>query len=114
MRRVMIGDLIAAAAVVATADYAAQPRLAARLISEADAAHRYFKHWRRAHVVWGNGSLLSRALAIQHRAPPNLCDAAFLSVLALVAASAAAHKSYAAAQDKVKGRVLAARLPPVI
>jgi hypothetical protein len=56
---------------------------------------------------------LTRALAIPNRAPPNLCDEAFLSVLALVAASAAAHKTFAAQSGgtRVAGCLPQSRLP---
>lgn len=98
----MIGDLIAAAAVVAAAADIAQPGLVLRLLSEADAAHRYFKRHRRPHALWGNGSLHTRALAIPLRAPPNLCDTQFLQVLAAISTAVAAHKSFAAMAGRGK------------
>ena len=61
MRRVLIGDLLAAAAVIGVA---ADPAQATQtLITQADAAHRYTKRFGRPHPRWGNGSLMARAMA---------------------------------------------------
>ena len=63
MRRCLIGDLLAAASVIAAADPALMQISGARLIAEADAAHRYAKRHGRPHPRWGNGSLMARAMA---------------------------------------------------
>ena len=61
MRRVLVGDLLALAAVLRQQP---DPDLAARLLAEAHAAHRYFRRFGRPHPRWGNGSLMGRALPI--------------------------------------------------
>lgn len=87
MRRVLMGDLVAAAQVLAAADRPARTALAGRLIAEADAAHRYMKHYGRAHPQWGIGSLEARARG-QCAAPLmcfDLADARILHALAVLA-----------------------------
>lgn len=61
MRPVQIGDLLALAGAVS--EQAGGPALALRLCCEAHAAHLYVKRFRRLHPLWGNGSVMSRALA---------------------------------------------------
>ena len=56
MRRVLLGDLLALAAYIAS-DPAAY---AGRRVAEAHAAHRYMRRFGRQHPLWGNGSLMSR------------------------------------------------------
>jgi serine O-acetyltransferase len=56
MRRVLLGDLLALAAYLAS-DPGADAR--AR-VAEAHAAHRYMRRFGRLHPLWGNGSLMSR------------------------------------------------------
>jgi hypothetical protein len=92
MRRILSGDLIAAAAVLAAAPIASRAELARQILAQTHAAHAYFKRFGRPHALWGDGSLLTRALAFDHRTPPNLSDAAFLCVLAQMARACAAHK----------------------
>jgi serine O-acetyltransferase len=56
MRRVLLGDLLALAAYLASdpgADAGAR-------MAEAHAAHRYLRRFGRLHPLWGNGSLMSR------------------------------------------------------
>lgn len=59
MRRILPGDLIAAAGAVA------QGAQAARLVDEAHAAHLYAKRFGRPHPRWGGGSLMARALMVR-------------------------------------------------
>ena len=92
MRRILSGDLIAAAAVLAAAPMASRSALAADILAQSHAAHAYFKRFGRPHPIWGDGSLLTRALAFDHRAPPNLSDAGFLSALAQMTRACAAYK----------------------
>lgn len=82
MRRVLIGDVMAAARAILSAPPGARAALADRLLAEAHAAHCYFKRYGRAHPHWGDGSLMARAL--HHGAPPRGPDRAFLAALALV------------------------------
>lgn len=63
MRRCLIGDILAAASVLPAADLLQMQISGARLIAEADAAHRYAKRLGRPHPAWGNGSLMARAMA---------------------------------------------------
>ena len=80
MRRVLIGDLLAAAPVIGAAADPCQATQA--LITQADAAHRYAKRFGRPHPLWGNGSLMARALAEPHSATANLSAPATLDALA--------------------------------
>lgn len=92
MRRILSGDLIAAAAVLAAAPLTERAALAGQILAQAHAAHAYFKRFGHPHVLWGDGSLLTRALAYDHRAAPNLSDARFLAALAQMARACATHK----------------------
>lgn len=93
MRRILSTDLIAAAAVLAAAPLTARPRLAREMLAQSHAAHAYFKRFGRPHPFWGDGSLLTRALAFDHRATPNLSDARFLAALAQMTRACATHKA---------------------
>lgn len=62
MRRLLIGDLLAAARVLAPVAPAERAPLMDRLLLQAHAAHLYAKRFGRGHPVWGNGSLMARAL----------------------------------------------------
>ena len=64
MRRVLVGDVLALAAVMHRHP---DPALAARLLAEAHAAHRYFRRFGRPHPQWGNGSLMGRTLPMAAR-----------------------------------------------
>ena len=92
MRRCLPGDLFEAAALVAASTEPGQPALIARLLDQADAAHRYAKHFGRAHPAWGNGSLMARALAEPGPRHTTCHSHRFLSALALVAVHLATHK----------------------
>lgn len=87
MRRVLLGDLIAAARCIAGAAPPDRARLAARLIAEADAAHRYAKRLGRPHPQWGMGSLEARAQALPFGQAIgfDLGDIRLLSALAVLA-----------------------------
>ena len=93
MRRVLIGDLMAAAAVLPSAPRGQRAQLAQKIVTEADAAHRYFKRFGRPHLLWGDGSLLTRALASPRRIAPDLADSDFLHLFALMTLALAHHKS---------------------
>lgn len=104
MRPMLASDLIAAAAVLAAAPLTTRAHLAAQMLAEAHAAHSYFKRFGRPHPRWGDGSLLTRALAQDCRSPPNLSQASFLTALAQMAAACAAHKGHAQACDDTPPR----------
>jgi hypothetical protein len=93
MRRCLAGDLIAAASAIAAADPATREALAQSLILQADAAHRYAKRLGRAHPLWGNGSLMSRALLLPPAAPVDRQSSAYLRALSLIAQLLAQRKS---------------------
>lgn len=101
MLRCLIGDLVAAATVVAAADPPERSRLAQGLIEQADAAHRFAKRLGRAHPDWGNGSLMSRALLVpqQKSSPQDSED--FLWSLAMVAGLVAKRKMQPALNSSV-------------
>lgn len=89
MRRVLIGDVVAAAQLLAAADAPQRAALAQALIAQADAAHRYMKRYGRAHPKWGIGTLEARARG-QLPAPQigfDLGDARILDALAILAAA---------------------------
>ena len=68
----MLDDLLAGAGRLSQAPPAQRPDLANRLLTEAHAAHHYMRRFGRPHPRWGNGSLMTRALADGPRAAP-LC-----------------------------------------
>ncbi len=98
MRRVLLGDMIAAAQVLAAANRPHRPALAQRLIAQSDAAHRYMKRFGRAHPEWGIGTLETRARQMGP-APHigfDLADLRILDALAVLAAALQARRPAAA------------------
>lgn len=63
MRRVLHGDVVAAARALLAAPPARRAALIARLIDEAEAADAHRRRTGRAHPVFGTGSLMSAALS---------------------------------------------------
>jgi hypothetical protein len=84
MLRCLLGDILAASHALTKQCAEQRPRYARRLIDEAHAAHCYARRFGRAHPVWGNGSLMARALA-EGSGKCTLQDKAFLQSLAIVA-----------------------------
>ena len=84
MRRALIGDLLAAARVIAAQPPHLRHQAMDRLIYQAHAAHRYMTRSGRPHRLWGDGSLMARAQAEPGAAAhtPDICDFAALSVAA--------------------------------
>ena len=95
MRRVLIGDLVAAAAVLAALPDGESADMAQKILTEADAAHRYFKRFHRPHPRWGDGSLITRALGAPQRVAPDLSRSDFLIVLAQMTRALAHRKPHA-------------------
>jgi hypothetical protein len=93
MRRCLIGDLIEAATVVAASDFLDKSAYCQRLITQADAAHRYAKRYGRAHPLWGNGSLMARALIERPAKIWPHSSAPFLHALSLITQTLAARKT---------------------
>lgn len=84
MRRALIGDLLAAVRVISTQPPHLRGMVMDRLIYQAHAAHRYMTRFGRPHLLWGDGSLMARALAEPCGAAPgpDACDFAALAVAA--------------------------------
>ena len=93
MHKCLLGDLTEAAAWLAARPSDQRAHLAKQLITQADYAHRYAKRFGRAHQIWGNGSLMARALA--EPGPRHYTPGApgFLHALAVLSATLAARKS---------------------
>jgi hypothetical protein len=110
MRRVLIGDLVAAVQVLAAADRSQRAALAQGLIAEADAAHRYMKRYGRAHPQWGIGTLEARARGQRAALQVgfDLGDGRILDALAVLAAALQARRHLAAKPS------LAAHAPHVL
>ncbi len=81
MSPVLPGDLIAAARALLPAPPEARPEIARRMITEADAADRYRRRFRKAHRDWGNGTLMAAALARPVAPEPRLDDPDYLDCL---------------------------------
>lgn len=84
MRRALIGDLLAAARVLAPLPPHLWRDAMDRLIYQAHAAHCYMARFGRPHRQWGDGSLMARALAepVPPHSPDDICNFAALSVAA--------------------------------
>lgn len=95
MRRVMVGDVLAAAQVLQGLPPAARPGCMVRLLERAHAADMWRKRLGRVHPCWGNGSLMACALVAGAGAAPapRLNDAEFLSALAVVIAALQARRA---------------------
>lgn len=84
MRRCLLDDLVAAARCLGRAHPSERDALARRLIAEAHAAHHYHRRFGRPHPRWGNGSLMTRALADSLAPEAPLCLASLATVASLV------------------------------
>ena len=84
MRPLLIGDLIAVARVLLATEEARWPAVVDRLLREAELADRHRMATGRAHVAFGNGSLM--AATGQHIRPPEplASDRRYLRALACV------------------------------
>ncbi|GGD40686.1 DUF7742 family protein [Sinisalibacter lacisalsi] len=84
MRRVLHGDVSAAARVLLAAPVADRAALVARMLREAEAADRYRLATGRAHPLWGSGSLMSAALARPRAHEPYLDEPDYAACMAMV------------------------------
>lgn len=84
MRRCLIGDILVAASALTPAGLPQMQISGARLIAQADAAHRYAKRHGRPHPRWGNGSLMARAMAEPVVQQPNFSCATYLVALGVI------------------------------
>ncbi len=57
MRRVLLTDILAASNLLAATPKPQWPSRSKQIIAQTEAAYRYFKHYQRAHAIWGDGSL---------------------------------------------------------
>ncbi len=81
MRPVLIGDLIACARVLLAQPEAQWTEIIARMIRQAKQAETYRIRYRRAHVKWGDGSLMSLAATCPMVREPFLDDTRYLRAL---------------------------------
>ncbi|MCP5039078.1 MAG: hypothetical protein GY945_15905 [Rhodobacteraceae bacterium] len=84
MRRVLHGDVSAAACVLFLLPEDHRQAALHKMLAEADAADAYRQCRGRLHPLWGNGSLMSAALARPHCAEPFLDDPDYAACMALV------------------------------
>lgn len=84
MRRVMHGDVVAAARALLTVPEVARLILCRRMISEAHAAHRYFRRFGHSHALWGDGSLMSAAHKRILHPEPGFSDSAYCACVEMV------------------------------
>lgn len=81
MRQVLLGDVTAAARALLTAPPGDRARLIRLWLDQAHMAHACHKRTGRPHPLWGNGSLMARALAAGARAEPLPSDTDYLHAL---------------------------------
>ena len=74
MRRVLHGDVVAAACARLAAPPDARAGLMRRMLAEAEIADRFRLRTGRAHPLWGSGSLMSAALVRPSAREPYLDD----------------------------------------
>lgn len=108
MRRVMLGDVIAAAQVLRDVPEGARAAHCAAMLARAQAADLWRKRLGRGHPRWGNGSLLALALAegAGRASGAPLADSAYLAALVVVieALCARARAAEAARAGRGAGR----------
>ncbi len=84
MRRVLHGDVTAAARAMLAAPAEARARLLTRLLAEAETADTHRLQTGKAHPLYGTGSLMSAALTHPVAREPYLDDPDYASCMALV------------------------------
>ncbi|HHL22098.1 MAG TPA: hypothetical protein ENJ52_11310 [Aliiroseovarius sp.] len=84
MRRVLPGDVTAAACVLLAQAAEARPRTLARMLAEAETADAYRLETGRLHPLWGNGSLRAAALTRPRADEPYWDDPDYAACMALV------------------------------
>lgn len=86
MRRVLIGDIVAAARVLLPVPTEQRPALVRRLLRAADLADAHRQRRGRAHPRFGSGSLMAAAAAWPQLREPFLDDPDYLEALGCVIA----------------------------
>ncbi len=81
MRRVLHGDVVAAARALLATSPAQRADLMTRMLAEAEAADAHRQRTGRAHPVWGTGSLMSAALSRPCAREPYLDDPDYAACL---------------------------------
>jgi len=84
MRRVLHGDVSAAARALLAAPSDTRAALVLRILREAGAADRFRCATGRAHPLWGNGSLMSAAMAYPRAREPYLDDPEYAACMAML------------------------------
>lgn len=84
MRRVMHGDVASAARVLIGVPETMRQSLCRRMICEAHAAHRYFRRFGRAHLLWGDGSLMAAAHKRRLLPEPGFSDSGYCGCMEMV------------------------------
>lgn len=76
MRYCLVDDLLVGARMLSRLSVDQRAQQADQLLHEAHAAHLYTKRFGQPHPVWGNGSLMARALAEgSAQSSPQVCFA---------------------------------------
>lgn len=83
MRPALHGDAVSVARVLLGVRPERRSWVLARLLREADLAHGYLRRRRRAHPIWGDGSLMTAALRRRPLAEPALDNADYCRCLAM-------------------------------
>lgn len=104
MRRVFLGDALAAARALLGAPSSRRAWVLRRMIAEAQAADRYCQLTRRMHPLWGDGSLMSAALRRRSVPEPFLDDPEYRAcVIDVLTELPSRRKGQPRAQDKQVG-----------
>lgn len=92
MREPLHGDAVSVARVLLGARPDRRPWVLARLIREAELAHRHFRRLGCAHPLWGDGSLMTAALRRCPLPEPALNRADYCDCLAMTFRALAARR----------------------
>ena len=99
MRRVMHGDIVAAACRLRDTPPGKRPAVLQALMERAHAADLYRRRFGRAHPRWGDGTLAAATRQPVPRPEPPLSDTDYLWCIGLVAWGLAARGRYPRAQE---------------
>jgi hypothetical protein len=103
MRRVLLGDIVAAVCGLAAAAQDRRGTLAQQWLAQADAAHRYMKRTGRAHGDWGTDTLEARARKSGELLAFDLGNAQVLDALRVLSSALEARKTCAEKRAKDAG-----------